>query len=90
MSISAGERSNLREAEQIHDYPEQIRALSDNRTTDSHQIEMICSELYNPEKYGDNADLDCTQQTEEDLQPLLHEELEIGRSSTRKDPVHHS
>ena len=40
-----------------------------------------CSELYNYESCGDNAVLDCSQPPEEDLQPILHEEVEIAVAS---------
>ena len=34
-----------------------------------------CSELYNYESCGDNAILDCSQHLNEDLQPILREEV---------------
>ena len=37
-----------------------------------------CSELYNYESCRDNAVLDCSQPPEEDLQPILREEVEIA------------
>ena len=37
-----------------------------------------CSELYNYESYGDNTVLGCSQHPGEDLQPILHEEVEIA------------
>ena len=40
-----------------------------------------CSELYNYESCGDNAVLDCSQPPEEDLQPILREEVEIAVAS---------
>ena len=43
-----------------------------------------CSELYNYEKCGDNAVLDCSQPPEEDLQPILREEVEIAVASLKK------
>ena len=43
-----------------------------------------CSELYNYESCGDNAVLDCNQPTEEDLQPILREEVEIAVASLKK------
>ena len=39
-----------------------------------------CSELYNYGSCGDNAVLDCSQPPEEDLQPILREEVEIAAS----------
>ena len=43
-----------------------------------------CSELYNYEICGDNAVLDCSQPPEEDLQPILREEVEIAVASLKK------
>ena len=43
-----------------------------------------CSELYNYESCGDNAVLDCSQPPEEDLQPVLREEVEIAVASLKK------
>ena len=43
-----------------------------------------CSELYNYESYGDNTVLDCNQHPEEDLQPILREEVEIAVAALKK------
>ena len=43
-----------------------------------------CSELYNYESCGDNTVLDCSQPPEEDLQPILPEEVEIAVASLKK------
>ena len=43
-----------------------------------------CSELYNYESCEDNTVLDCSQSPEEDLQPILHEEVEIAVASLKK------
>ena len=43
-----------------------------------------CSELYNYESCGDNAVLDCSQPPEEDLQPILREDVEIAVASLKK------
>ena len=43
-----------------------------------------CSELYNCERCGDNAVLDCSQPQEEDQQPILCEEDEIAVASLKK------
>ena len=43
-----------------------------------------CSELYNYESCGDNTVLDCSQPPEEDLQPILREEVEITVASLKK------
>ena len=42
-----------------------------------------CSELNNHESCGDNAVLDCSQPPEEDLQPILREEIEIAVASLK-------
>ena len=42
------------------------------------------SKLYNYESCGDNAVLDCSQPPEEDLQPILREEVEIEVASLKK------
>ena len=46
-----------------------------------------CSELYNYESCGDNTVLDCSQPPEEDLQPILCEEVEIAVAITEKGEV---
>ena len=43
-----------------------------------------CSELYNYESCGDNSVLDCSQPPEEDLQPILREEVEIAVASLKR------
>ena len=43
-----------------------------------------CSELNNYESCGDNAVLDCSQPPEEDLQPILREEVEVAVASLKK------
>ena len=43
-----------------------------------------CSEPYNYESCGDNAVLDSSQPQEEDLQPILREEVEIAVASLKK------
>ena len=43
-----------------------------------------CSELYSYESCEDNAVLDCSQPPEEDLQPILREEVEIALASLKK------
>ena len=43
-----------------------------------------CSELYNYESCGDNAVQNCSQPPEEDLQPILREEIEIAVASLKK------
>ena len=42
-----------------------------------------CSELYNYESCGENTVLDCSQPPEEDLQPILREEVEIAVASLK-------
>ena len=41
-----------------------------------------CSELYNWESYGDNTVLDSSQHLEEDLQPILRQEVKNRISCT--------
>ena len=43
-----------------------------------------CSELYNCESYVDNTVLGCSQHPEEDLQPILREEVEIAIAALKK------
>ena len=43
-----------------------------------------CTELYNYESCGENAVLDCSQPPEEDLPPILREEVEIAVASLKK------
>ena len=43
-----------------------------------------CSELYSHESYGDNTVLDCSQHPEEDLKPIIREEVEIGVAALKK------
>ena len=40
--------------------------------------------MYNYESCGDNSVLDCSQPPEEDLQPILREEVEIAVASLKK------
>ena len=42
------------------------------------------NELYNYESYSDNIVLDCSQHPEEDLQPILREEVEIAVAALKK------
>ena len=43
-----------------------------------------CSELYNHESCGDNVVLDCSQPPDEELQPILHEEVESVVASLKE------
>ena len=43
-----------------------------------------CSELYNHESCGDNAVLDYSQLPEENLQPILRDEIEIAVGSLKR------
>ena len=43
-----------------------------------------CSELYNYESYADNTVLKCSQHPEEELQPILHEEVETAVAALTK------
>ena len=48
------------------------------------RLTEYCPELYNYESCGDNTVLDCSQPPEEDLQPILREEVEITVASLKK------
>ena len=56
--------------------PEEQEILS--KTTE------YCSEMYNHKSCGNNAALDCSQPPEEDLQPILSEEVEVTVVSLKK------
>ena len=43
-----------------------------------------CPEVYTYESSGDNAVLDCSQPLEEDLQPILREEIGVALASMKK------
>ena len=43
-----------------------------------------CSELYNQKSCGDNSELDCSQPPNEDLQPILREEVESAVALLKK------
>ena len=43
-----------------------------------------CSKLYNDKNNGDNAVLNCSQSSEEDLQPILRKEIEITVAAGKK------
>ena len=47
------------------------------------RLTEYCSELYNHESCGDNAVLDCSQSLEDNLQPILLEEVEIAVASLK-------
>ena len=49
-----------------------------------------CSKLYNYKSCGDNAVLDYNQSQEEDLQPILREEVAIAVASLKKGEVFRS
>ena len=49
------------------------------------RLTEYCSELYNHETCGDNKVLDCSQPPEEDLRPILREEVEIAVASLKKE-----
>ena len=51
------------------------KCLTEENTILSRWTEY-CSELYNYEGCGDNAVLDCSQPQEEDVQPILCEEVD--------------
>ena len=83
-SISAGEGSNLivqRRSSTIQD--KSGKCLIEEKEILSRWREY-CSELYNYESCGDNAVLDCSKPPEEDLQPILREEVEIAVASLKR------
>ena len=45
---------------------------------------MFCSGVYNYESYGDNIFLDFSQHPEEDLRPILREDVEIAVAALKK------
>ena len=59
------------------------KCLAEEKETLSRWTES-CSELYSYESCGDNAVLDCSQPPEEDLQPILREEVKIAAASLKK------
>ena len=59
------------------------KCLTEEKETLSRWTEY-CSELYNYKSCGDNAVLDCSQPPEEDLQPILRDEVEIAVASLKK------
>ena len=80
-SISAGERSNLRVGLQL------CRTRLGNallKKTILSTWTEYCSELYNYESCGDNAELNCSQPPKEDLQPIFREEVESAVASLKK------
>ena len=83
-SISAGEGSDFREQGRSST----IQDKSGECLTEEEEIlsrwTEYCSELYNYESCRDNAVLDCSQPLEEDLQPILREEVEIAVASLKK------
>ena len=81
-SISAGEGSKLRETGRSTIQDKSVKCLLKNEILS--RWTEYCSELYNYESCGDNAVLDCSQPPEEDLQPILREEVEIAVASLKK------
>ena len=83
-SISAGEGSNLRETGRTSTIQDKSgKCLTEEKEILSRWTEY-CSELYYNESCGDNAVLDCSQPPEEDLQPILREEVEIAVASLKR------
>ena len=77
-NISAGEGSNLRE---------QGKSSTIQDKSGKCITKEICSELYNYERCEDNEILVCIQFPDKDLQPILHEEVEIAVASLIKGEV---
>ena len=61
-----------------------IQDKSGKCLTEEKEILSRWTELYNYESCGDNAVLDCSQPPEEDLRPILREEVEISVASLKK------
>ena len=65
-----------------------IQDRSGNCLTEKQEIlsrwTEFCSELYNHESSGDNALLYCSQPPEDDMQPILHKEVEVAVASLEK------
>ena len=59
-----------------------IKCLTEEKEILSRWTEY-CSELYNYESCRDNTELECSQPPEEDLQPILPEEVEIAVASLK-------
>ena len=59
------------------------KCLTEEKEILSRWIEY-CSELYNHESCGDNAVLECSQPPNEDIQPILREEVESAVASMKR------
>ena len=46
-----------------------------------------CSEPYTRESYGSNSFLDCNQPQDEDIQPILHEKVEIAPKTEKSSEL---
>ena len=69
---------------EVLSYPGQVwECLTEEKEILSRWTEY-CPELYNYESCGDNAVLGCSQSPEEDLRPILREEVEIAVASLKK------
>ena len=83
-SISAGEGSNFRKKGRSSIIQDICgKCLTEEKEILSRWTEY-CSKLYSYESCGDNAVLDCSQPSEEDLQPILREEVENVIVSLKK------
>ena len=84
-SISAGEGSNPEKqgsSSAIQD--KSWKCLTEEKEILSRWTEY-CADLYNYETGRDNAGLHCSQPPEEDLQPILREEVEIAVASLKME-----
>ena len=87
-SIPAGEGSNPTETGSQLSRTGLGKCLIEEQEVLSRRTEYY-SELYNHDSCGEKEVLDCSQPPEENLQPILHEEVEIGSSVTEKGEVCH-
>ena len=55
--------------------------------SDETEILSRWPELYNHESCGDSAVLDCSQPPDEDLQPILHEEVQSAVASLKRESL---
>ena len=59
--------------------------MSYRRTRDSqHTDRVLLRDIYNYEGYGDYTVLDCSQNPEEDIQPIFREEAEIAVAALKR------
>ena len=99
VNINSLERDGLRQAELCPRHTMKMKTKNTSTIQDksgkclTEQKEILsrwteyCSELYKYDSCGDNAVLDCSHPPEEDLQPILREEVEIAVASLKNGEV---